>query len=381
MLLNDLPDDCLWLIFDKFFKLEELIQLSKVCSKWSNLISIRLKKVKYLVNWFDVHKHDYSKIWMENPNTLSDYNLQELLPNLRIVNFPFVSVGQASHAVDVRKVVNDNPKIKGLIRINSRDSDSFNGHNLENIEMISMKSLDFDYKKIFRPDQLKQIHLYDASIDELPKCAEYFPNLKRLNISFCGGEVDYYGPEFTNLKILELNSYQAYGTYNGFRLMDSCPYLTSAFMRLPIGNVNTDEAKRNYNLKDLVIDLPMREFPNFTWSHLRKLLSKYPNLQNLAIRKSEGIGNNHVEKLVRLLPEIKLLDLRSCENVTGKSADFLSKFCLESKRSIKIYYDCEKEPDDWPKYDTPRESIVYGFNFMKHCFYKSFSSLPNVIDE
>ncbi|XP_053201394.1 uncharacterized protein LOC128388878 [Panonychus citri] len=138
-------------------------------------------------------------------------------------------------------------------------------------------------------------------------------------------------------------------------------------------------AQKNYNLRDLVIETPLGI--HLTWPFLRKLLSKYPNLQNLAVRGGDAIKDSRVEELVKLMPKIKLLDFRRSKGVTSKSADFLTKFCRKSYRSIKIYYDCEKEPIDWPKYNTPEESIVYGFDFMKHCFYKNFHYLPNLIDE
>ncbi|XP_053204445.1 uncharacterized protein LOC128388982 [Panonychus citri] len=196
---------------------------------------------------------------------------------------------------------------------------------------------------------------------------------------FDGEEIRYNGPEMSNLKILESYTFEGHDNCSAFHLMDFCPSLESAFMKNFPEDDFIDLSLKNYNLRDLVIEMPTQEDMN--WSFLRDLLSKYPNLHNLAIRMSDEIEDCHVEELVEILPEVKLLDFRKCENITQRSADFLAKYCAKSKRSIKIYYDCEKEPIDWPKYDTPRESIVHGLDFMKHCFYKSFSNLPFLIDE
>ncbi|XP_053201262.1 uncharacterized protein LOC128386279 [Panonychus citri] len=375
MLLNDLPDDCLWLIFDNFFKLEELIQLSEVCSKWSNLIDLRFKKVKYLFNKSRLVPHlDYSKVWMEQLKTIRRYNLRELLPNLRIFDISYHYYGQTYKMHYFEKVIN-NPKIKGIVGLNT-----FYDYNLKNIEMVSIDFLRAPYKKRFRRDQLKQIRYKDYFyLHNLFELVEYFPNLKRLNIWFSGEQVRYNGPNLPNLKIFESAISGKSDNCNAFHVMDFCPSLESAYIYNQSDDKFTNMAQKNYNLRDFVIGIPLGI--HLTWSFLRGLLSKYPNLQNLAVRGGDAIKDSRVEELVKLLPEIKLLDFRRSKGVTSKSADFLSKFCRKSYRSIKIYYDCEKEPIDWPKLDTPEELIVYGFDFMKHCFYKNFHRLPDLIDE
>ncbi|XP_053201380.1 uncharacterized protein LOC128386375 isoform X2 [Panonychus citri] len=272
MSFDKLPENCLWKIFDNFDELEELIQLSKVCSKWSNLISIRFSKVKYLLH-SDVVHFDYSKIWIEKELTFK-YNLRKLLPNLRILNVscgvPYTSMNFNVSPPEVRDhfkfppeyfqdVVNNNPKIKGVLGIRA-------GLNLdlENIEMVEMDYM-LDCKRIFRPDQLRQIRFKrDFFFESLPKYIEYFPNLKRLNITFNGKEVLYNGPNLCNLKVLEFASDRWNLSVYGFYLMNFCPSLESAFMSCSDGlysispseqNVNryTDISLKNYNLRDLVI--------------------------------------------------------------------------------------------------------------------------------
>ncbi|XP_053201382.1 uncharacterized protein LOC128386377 [Panonychus citri] len=381
MLLNDLPDECLWLIFDNFFELEELIQLSKVCSKWSNLIDIRLKKVKYLLNKETVSHSDYSKVWMENPETIESYNLRRLLPNLRILDiFPYIN-GGPRRSSNYKQIVNNNPKVKGLIGLVGLVF-KYN-IDLKVIRMVSMNTqfyYTFEYKKLFRPNQLQQIRYNGVfNLKELSELVQYFPNLKRLNITLQGKHVRYNGPNLSNLKIFESSVDGWSSICNAIHVIDFCPSLESAYIHGQSDDEFINMTQKNYNLRDLVIVILFKE--SITWAFLRRLLSKYPNLQNLAIRGGDTIEDNLVEELVKLLPKIKLLDFRRSQKVTQKSADFLSKFYLESNRLIKIYFNCEREPTDWPKLNTPNDQIFYGFDFMKHCFYKSFSTLPDLIDE
>ncbi|XP_053201233.1 uncharacterized protein LOC128386252 [Panonychus citri] len=309
MLLNDLIDDCLWLIFDNFFELEELIQLSKVCSKWSNLIDLRFKKVKYLLNRVTIKHLDHSKVWMEDPETIEVYDLRELLPNLRAIDlFPYVG-DKPWISSNYRPMVDNNPKIKGLVDL----TDGYN-LNLENIEMVAMDNKMMEYKKLFCPDQLKQIY-FDCAFDlnDLNELVEYFPNLKRINVKFCGKPVRYDGPNLFNLKIFESTVDGQFGTCNAIHVMDFCPSLESAYICDQSDDEFTNMARKNYNLRDLVIvNTPSTD--NLTWPFLRKLFSKYPNLHNLAIDGGYKMDDSRVTELVKLLPMIKLMDFRGSKS-------------------------------------------------------------------
>ncbi|XP_053201390.1 uncharacterized protein LOC128386383 [Panonychus citri] len=373
MSFNDLPDNCLWKILENFHRVKQLIRLSKVCSRWSDLIAPKFNRVKYL-QVMKYKKRDYidkNIFWMNYYETKlwKNYNLMELFPNLKIIE---VSSYNFYLVADLPKMLKNNPQIKGLIS----DLDLERVGYLENIEMLAaVFQNQFNYKEVFRPDQLKQIRCYYFDMNDLPAFIEYFPSLKRLNIEL--NETDgvfYNGPNLSSLKILELDTVDLVEQFTGFHFMDFCPSLESAFIHCWAENIHVDESIKNYNLRDLVID-GAGCFPRLS------VLSKFPNLHHLGMRYVDAINDNNLEKLIKLLPELKTLDLRKCKNVTYKSADFLSKYCVKEKKSIKIYYDCENEPAEWPKLYTSEESIVYGFDFMKHCFYKSILSLPVLIDE
>ncbi|XP_053201252.1 uncharacterized protein LOC128386271 [Panonychus citri] len=379
MSINKLPNECLYMILDHFNGFEELIRLSKVSPRWLLVVLLKFSKVKYLqlIGRYrsDLDYIDNDKLWKNTTETLKSHNLRDLFPNLKIVEVPlhfFVSL----ESYDFRRLINEHPKIKGLIGL--YDPVEY-GYNLENIEMIS-SDFKFEFKKIFRPDQLKQIR-FDKVLDysELSQVIEYFPNLKRLNLPLRNDIKKYDGPNLTALKILEVEVVTySYDEFSIFPFMDSCPNLESAFLLFIHGkDASVNDSIKNFNLRDLVIE----QAGHLKWSLLRKILLKFPNLHHLGIRNNENIDDSHVEELVKLLPKIKLIDLRSCDEVTQKSADILSKYCEKSNRSIKIYYDCEEEPIEWPQLVYGGDRICYGFDFMKHCFYKTWNSLPHLLDE
>ncbi|XP_053201260.1 uncharacterized protein LOC128386277 [Panonychus citri] len=373
MSLNDLPDNCLWKIFENIHGVKQLICLSRVCSRWSDLITPRFKRVKYLQVMTN-KKRDYidkNISWMNFKTDWRGYNLMEKFPNLKIIE---VSTYNHYRFGDLPRILKNNPQIKGIIGTKELSEVGY----LENIEMCSAE-FDFDYKQVFRPDQLKQIRCYYFDMNDLPCFIKYFPSLKRLNIELDeADEVFYNGPNLSSLKILELGTNDFVKQFTGFHFMDFCPSLESAFIHYYAEDLHVlDESIKNFNLRDLVIV----NCGFFSWPSLRRLLSKFPNLHHLGIRYVDEINDYNLEELIKILPELKLLDLRSFKKITYESADLLSKYCVEAHPSILIYYDCEDKPTEWPKVGTPQESIVYGYDFMKHCFYKTFNSLPVLIDE
>ncbi|XP_053204410.1 uncharacterized protein LOC128388959 isoform X2 [Panonychus citri] len=384
MSLNDLPDICLWKIFENVHEAKELIRLSKVCSRWSDLITPRFNRVKYLQMIYitkpckygekKVDYIDANSLWMNEYTNWNDYNLFQLFPNLKIID---ASALLGSSSYNSPEIVKNNPQIKGLVIWD----DFENSYDFANIEMFAAV-FDFDYKKVFRPDQLKQVYCDFLDMNDVPSFIEYFPNLKRLHIKpDKANGVFYNGPNLSSLKILEFVVGQFVEQFTGFHFMDFCPSLESVFFTCWAKDLYVNESIKNYNLRDLVVgSIPSRSYP---WPLFKKLLSKFPNLHHLAIRHFFKFDDSSLRELINLLPELKILDLRVFSRKVYKKAEkaFLSKYCVKENRSIVIYYNCENEPTEWPKLVDTYEPICYGFDFMKHCFYKQFSYLPNLIDE
>ncbi|XP_053214384.1 uncharacterized protein LOC128397664 [Panonychus citri] len=235
MSINKLPNECLYMILDHFNGFEELIRLSKVSPKWFLVVSLKLSKVKYL-QLMDRYKRaqdyiEHNKLWKNTTETLKSHNLNDLFPNLKIVEVPlhfFVSL----ESYTFRRLINEHPKIKGLIGLYEPVE---NKYNLENIEMIS-SDFKFEFKKVFRPAQLKQICFKGILL-----LSEFSQYIKK-----------YDGPNLSTLKILEFPPGNL-GT--GFRIMDSCPCLESAFIYSGYFQSNIiDDSIKNFNLRDLVIE-------------------------------------------------------------------------------------------------------------------------------
>ncbi|XP_053204580.1 uncharacterized protein LOC128389089 [Panonychus citri] len=379
MSINKLPNECLYMILDHFNGFEELIRLSKVSPRWFSVVLMKFSKVKYLQlignRQRDSDYIENDKLWKNTRETLKSHNLKDLFPNLKIMEVP-ESVFLCLESYDFRRLIHENPKIKGLIRLYQPVE---NRYNLKNIEMVSF-DCKCEFKKVFRPDQLKQIH-FDKLLDytELSQVIEYFPNLKRLNLALRYDTKKYDGPNLAALKIFEVAVVtHSYDEFSVFRFMDSCPNLESVFLHYIYGeDASVNDSIKNFNLRDLVIE----QAHHLKWSSLRKILSKFSNLHHLGIRNNKNIDDSHVGELVKLLPKIKLIDLRRCDEVTQKSADILSKYCEKSNRSIKIYYGCDRLANRLTKSTFRYEKICSGFDSMKNCFLKSWSILPDLLDE
>ncbi|XP_053204565.1 uncharacterized protein LOC128389080 [Panonychus citri] len=221
MSLNDLPDICLWKIFENVNAVEDLIRLSKVCSRWSDLITLRFRRVKYLqkVEIYSREVKDYidaNSLWINHNTNWNDYNLLQFFPNFRIIDTATYSYNSS---LNLPEIVKNNPQIKGLIgHFNSLIKRE--DYDLSNIEMFASE-FNFDYKKVFRPDQLKQVFGSFINKIDLPSFIEYFPNLKRLHMQFYRkDQVFYNGPNLSALKILEFGRIDMVGKFTGFHFMD-----------------------------------------------------------------------------------------------------------------------------------------------------------------
>ncbi|XP_053200728.1 uncharacterized protein LOC128385825 [Panonychus citri] len=179
MSLNDLPDNCLWKIFENIDEAKDLIRLSKVCSRWSGLIRPRFNRVKYLHLMDDDDAVDYidaKSLWINSDTNWNYCNLFKLFPNLKII---YSAAFDYHSALNLSEIVKNNPQIKGFIGYSDFQRNSYD---LSNIEMISTQSLDLNYKQAFRPDQLKQVCCHDFDMNNLHSFIGYFQNLKRLHL-------------------------------------------------------------------------------------------------------------------------------------------------------------------------------------------------------
>ncbi|XP_053210177.1 uncharacterized protein LOC128393966 [Panonychus citri] len=374
---KELNFDCLLNIFQYTNRFEDLVVYSKVCSKWRIAAFYRLSQIKYLSlepierpnedclisKYFPPPQYMvYSNPANDNPthlfhDGLLNYPSRRYLKELR--NLRIVDIGaKNSFSGNLSEFLMKNREIKGLIGTPDYNTGKF----LDKIEIIACYTLNW----VNKPMNLKQLHIEIGISSDF----SIFQDLLRLH-----SNESFYNclRPLTNLKILEIGT----SIQCGYAIIDSCPNLESAYIFFRAKMINALN-KTNLNLRNLVIQ---NTGLGQEWNSLRAILSRFPNLRNLAIRGNDTLNDHHVRKLLDMLPHVKLLDFRGSRKVTKKSASYLVDFNKRNKRSIKFYYSSKKaESLTWPKIIKSHEKICYGFDFMENCFFRTFQSLPLILE-
>ncbi|XP_015789328.1 uncharacterized protein LOC107366256 [Tetranychus urticae] len=385
MFINELPDDCLLIIFGLINELDDLVNCYKVCSKWSHLIVERTRGVKYLVEHSDPWDEDVSPrypsgyVYYQTEEPMDGACLSTLFPNLMIAEFS-CRFGEKVKYQDIVTFVKRIKSVNGIINKFSNENESILQY-CNQIEMLSTNTIEPCIKK--NGVNIKQLHLWNYKIDFFKEDAHYFPNLERLHIGDIRGNLDKYydGPIFRRLEIFEFLSSCSDIQY-AFQFMDSCPNLQSAHICLQSHRIFVDGSVKHESLQDLVIEINGVERPtSFDWNETKRLFMKYPNLKYLSLWGYMDLENEHIEQLVRILPNLVLFDVRDCPIVTQKAADYVQGYNKLHGRSIKLYFNDNhyEIKTDWPHLPIKREKISQGFDFMKHCFLKSFFILPTFL--
>ncbi|XP_025017852.1 uncharacterized protein LOC112539499 [Tetranychus urticae] len=392
MLISELPEECLLIIFGFINELDDLVNCYKICSQWSRLILERTRKVKYLF--------EHSGPWNKNvpPSYPSDYVyysidgpmdvtfLSTLFPDLQIVDF---SSGfcEESNPEDIVTWVKKMKSLKGLKHYSYPSEEAIFQY-CGQLEMVSTDFIETCTNK--NSVNIKQLCLVHDTFGSFRPNAHYFPNLERLSLNTEEGPRSYYdGPIFERLKMVEfftmdctwLKHYDDPHFY-GFQFMDSCPNLQSAHIFLDYNRFFVDETLKHESLQDLVIEFYEQYYTDsINWDEFKRLFMKYPNLKHLALRSWNRLTNEHVEQLVTILPNLVLFDVSGCPKVTRKAAVNIQNYNRLYKRTIKFYFDGNhrKIKSDWPHLSSRREIISQGFDFMKHCFLKDFYDLPTFL--
>ncbi|XP_015793216.1 uncharacterized protein LOC107369753 isoform X6 [Tetranychus urticae] len=364
MLINEIPDDCLLAIFDYINNLDDLINCYKVCVKWSNLITKRTKKTKYLI---DQRGYSSDVVYYPRPCLIDSTCLSELFTNLKIVELSSELHYKVEDAIEfVRK----QESLKGLINFLDKPIEKY----CYKLEMLSVSN--FKPHKLRISSSMKQLNVWDYSLRALTRDARYLPNLERLKITIIGPDNRYDGPVLGKLKMLEMAFRRHDEIFYGFQLMDLCPNLQSAHIYMSTNSWFFDETLKHKCLQDLVIEFII-EFDgsdngNHTWNNLKRLLMKYPNLKHLSFKYLRDLKDEHIQQLVRILPNLVLLDARECQEVTQRAADYIQDFCKRYGRSIKFYFNGNRDEilSDRPELSLERAVISRGFDFMKNCFFE-----------
>ncbi|XP_015784458.1 uncharacterized protein LOC107362002 isoform X1 [Tetranychus urticae] len=387
MLINEIPNDCLLAIFDYIIALDDLINCYQVCVKWSNLIAKRTKRTKYLI---DQCGYSFDTVYYCRPCPIDSTYLSKLFTNLTIAELSFKFSDELEHII---QFVTKQKCLKGLVNPRDEPIEKY----CDNLEMLYADN--FNPNNLRNGSILKQLVIWDYSLEALTRDAHLFPNLERLQIGIrdyenmaprnvrneiLRSDNPYDGPVLEKLKILELTFDRHHDICYGFQLMDSCPNLQSAYISNSSTNWFIDEKLKHKCLQDLVIDFYetvgcINAIDH--WDILRRLFMKYPNLKHLRLRCRKVLTDTHIEQLVRILPNLVLLDVRESQDVTQRAADYVKDHCRRNGRSIKFYFKGNEHEikSDWPQSTIKYETLRRGFDFMKHCFFKDFAELSPLL--
>ncbi|XP_015791055.1 uncharacterized protein LOC107367821 isoform X2 [Tetranychus urticae] len=386
MFINQLPDECLLIIFGLINELDDLVNCYSVCSKWSHLIAERTRKVKYLFDrWNGESAPNYTLdyVYYQTEEPLDATCLSTLFPNLIVVDFSGF-LAKMKHETIVT-LIKKMKSLKGLIaHCCYYEGDESIIQNCDGLEMVSNDDIEPCIKE--KGVTFKQLHLVSYNLDRFREDAHCFPNLERLYIHNNEGSPDYYydGPILGRLRIVELSlsSYDGTDIYYGFQFMDSCPNLQSAHIKLDSNRLFVDESLKHKSLQDLVLSFYDQDYTDiFFWDELKRLFMKYPNLKHLALCDNRRLEDEHIEQLVRILPNLVLFAVRGCPRVTQAAANYVQDYNKLYGRSIKFYFkeNYHEIQSDWPQLSNKCGKISQGFDFMKHCFLKDFFKLSTFL--
>ncbi|XP_025018160.1 uncharacterized protein LOC107369753 isoform X15 [Tetranychus urticae] len=356
MLINEIPNDCLLAIFDYIIALDDLINCYQVCVKWSYLLVKRTKKVKYLI---DEVGYSSDTVYYQRSCLIDSTCLPKLFTNLIIAEMSRELTFEVEDAIEF---VKSQKSLKGLINRFDVPIEKY----CDGLEMLSVHN--FDPNNLRNSSSMKQLDIWNYSLEALKRDAHYLPNIERLRIQIRVPDNRYDGPVLEKLEILEFY-YYCYPAkiFHGFQLMDSCPNLQSAHIFMNATNWFFDETLKHKCLQDLFIDF--YEYDNDNWNNLKRLLMKFPNLKLFALWGDSCITDEHIEQLVHILPNLVLLDVRKCNGVTRRAADYVKDHCKRYGRLIKFYFNGNKHEirSDSSHLTIKHEAVSRGFDFMKHC--------------
>ncbi|XP_053205058.1 uncharacterized protein LOC128389483 [Panonychus citri] len=366
MNLNDLSDDCLLLIFDKFSDLGSFPKLTKVCKRWKKLVQIRLRKVtclKYIarhslsnycfkIKW-------YGKCILSNDLVLLEsIKLSQFLPNVKKIKFSDTrdEVQNLCSAL-ANLLATGNPITQLIFTCSSiRFSHScpiienllqFIIPYLEDIEHLTtnVNLLVENYFQAYgNHNKLKRLgNRMDLSIDlsHVLNFADSMTNLKLLfiNTLYQNREHNristYDGPIFEKLESLYI--------FNGSRLcfvtriLDFCPNLRNLTLILPkcTERIQIDSDIKNDNLQGLFINL------DHSYGYdIIPIVEKFPNVRYLRIDGT--LTESQLTNIIELLPHLSVLviDNGLGHSLTIDSFNRVKTFCRSNKLNINFFYQC-----------------------------------------
>uniref|UniRef100_A0A158P5L1 F-box domain-containing protein n=1 Tax=Tetranychus urticae TaxID=32264 RepID=A0A158P5L1_TETUR len=370
MLINELPDDCLLTIFDYIQDLRDLINCFKV--QYSQPLKSCINEP--IIRRWQMRLYFNLRIIQQISVTVSKNWRIKIVERTKKLQY---LIGAPIEDM-VRLIINSN-SLKGIIF----DCDNHLEFGLvpenANLEMLSTGYIYPKMSGIY--ENVKQLHLWNYNLGLFESVAHCFPNLERLQI------------------------YATEGNFKHFIIFYNCLLTNlfhSAYIKIDSRTITFNHLITRDNLRDLVIQFVSRillyfnsekraimilfiislsTFIRFSRLICRLCMLKYPNLKHLALRGT-SLKDEHIMQLILILPKLTILDIRKSYGVSQEADNYVRDYCEQYGRSIKFYF---KPFDERIKSDRPQllnrpEKICRGFDFMEHCFFKSFYELPHFLD-
>ncbi|XP_053205059.1 uncharacterized protein LOC128389484 [Panonychus citri] len=362
MNLNDLPDDCLLVIFDQFSDLGSFPKLTKVCKRWRDLVQIRLRKVIYLkyiatfsLEMFPVKPKLFGKCILTNDLVLLEsIKLSQFLPNVKKIKFfNFHNYDeQCLCSALANLLATGNPITQLIFTIDDQifshscpiieNLSQFIIPYLENIEHLTtnVNLLVENYFQAYgNHNKLKSLgNRLDLTIDlsHVLNFADSMTNIELLFIDSRNSEhlnriSNYNGPIFEKLESLYI--YNCTRLCFITRILDFCPNLRNLTLILPLGTeiiqINSDI--KNHNLQGLYIN------PGCSYGYdIIPIVEKFPNVRYLRIDGT--LTESQLTKIVELLPHLSVLVFSDSFNDSPIKDDRIKTFCRLKNLSINFFH-------------------------------------------
>ncbi|XP_053210515.1 uncharacterized protein LOC128394241 [Panonychus citri] len=376
MNINDLPDDCLLLIFDQFYQFRQFATLMKVCRRWKTLAEKGLKKITHLdvILTTTLMKIQDSIKQSQVPSTrkciitiycdnfllinrkrLKKIKLSKLLPNVKIIHLENYNVNcRCTFLVHLLANANQIKGLSGLghsfevnhkCKILKREEKRITSF-LSDIQFLGISNdlIVTSYLRTFGHfKKLKSLgnaigsHHQTVNLLHVLKFAQDLPNLEQL-VTFCGDEFDYHFvqlgsqlPIFGNLLHLQLVDTSKNGSTVS-KFLNLCPNL----LNLSLGArthpmILFNQINKNFNVQRLNL---------LDWDREKILetIEKFPNCRYLSICDYYfSLSSHELIQIMSVLPHLSLLYIKS-DTTDLAEKRIVKNYCHSRNPKIDLYF-------------------------------------------
>ncbi|XP_053210478.1 uncharacterized protein LOC128394211 isoform X3 [Panonychus citri] len=312
MNIDHLPENCLMIIFDSFYDLQDLISSSQVCSKWRRLVQIRYDKITTLTFWLNRKRlpPPYN-IYTRNIRFIENINVSNVFPNLKTLEALFYSQSKCTCRVVANVLFTGNP-LNGLIA-------SFICHILD--EKCNV-------------DKDQQMVKYCGSITQL-----FMVNSEFLDLFFNKYKFAESTRDQMILGVKELTYTLTLGDEDDWKFLSYLPDLQKLHLIITCYIEETELLvyKKNYNVRK--VSLEFETDSRKVSSVIKYITTLYPNCTDLMIFCSQFILTEiDTSETIRMLPNLSYFRLPPSLNNEQEQQIIkkVTKYCQKKNRNLKL---------------------------------------------